>query len=346
MRSLVDNFSNLDLSFAIVTESWLKPGSRLNDYIIDLEAGLNLKIIHISRKTKNGRNAGGGVALIYKPSKCQLNEYRIRRGKAEIVCATGKLTGSTRKLVVIGVYLPPKMTANQTKEALENVCLAVLKVKEEFQNPYIVIGGDFNGRNFEDSISDYPDLSVLITGPTRGSATLDKVACNMIEEVVNIMVREPLCTEEGSFSDHKTIFVHASLIHEHKFRVRKIEVRKRSARGDDVFKERIISQDWTAVTNKSAPNEMVKCLNDTLRVIMDESYPKVKITVKDTDPPWITLAIRRKVKKKKKVFLKQGRSDKWKALHKETQKMVKDQMKRFYMSQKEKAKDTGNTKLY
>ena len=303
MRSLVDSFNNLDLSFAIITESWLKPGSNLRDYITDLAAGLNLKIIHVSRKAKNGRNAGGGVALVYKPSKCQLNEYRIRRGNAEIVCATGKITGSKRKIVVIGVYLPPKLNASQTRDALENICLAVLKVKEEFHDPYIVIGGDFNGKDFEKSIDDYPDLCVLRTGPTRASAVLDKIACTFADQITSIMLRDPLCTEEGSYSDHLSIYVRAELVCEHKFVQRKLIVRRRNNKGDKVFQQKIVNEQWVSVAEESDPDKMLDQMNDILESIMDNAYPKVQIRVKDTDPPWITLAIRRKIKKKKRIYL-------------------------------------------
>ena len=39
--SLVDSFRNLELSCAIITESWLRPGIKLEEEIADLEWGKN-----------------------------------------------------------------------------------------------------------------------------------------------------------------------------------------------------------------------------------------------------------------------------------------------------------------
>ena len=62
--SLVDSFRNLDLSCAIITESWLRPGIKLEEEIEDFEWVERLKVIHKSRKTRAGRTAGGGVAIV------------------------------------------------------------------------------------------------------------------------------------------------------------------------------------------------------------------------------------------------------------------------------------------
>ena len=65
IRSLIDYFNELELSFALITESWLKDGPELVDSLQDLEMGEDLKIMHHNRKSRRGRTAGGGVALVY-----------------------------------------------------------------------------------------------------------------------------------------------------------------------------------------------------------------------------------------------------------------------------------------
>ena len=64
IECLVDHFRNLELSSAIITESWLRPGVKLDEELEDFEWGEKLKVFHRSRKTRSGRSAGGGVAII------------------------------------------------------------------------------------------------------------------------------------------------------------------------------------------------------------------------------------------------------------------------------------------
>ena len=52
MTSLIDCFTELDLHFAVVTESWLKYGLQLRQAAADLNAGCNLDIITRNRRVK------------------------------------------------------------------------------------------------------------------------------------------------------------------------------------------------------------------------------------------------------------------------------------------------------
>ena len=52
-------------------------------------------------------------------------------------------------------------------------------------------------------------------------------------------------------------------------------------------------------------------------------YPVITVKKKTTENPWITDKIRKKIKQRKSVFKKQGRSKAWKKLKKLTVKMIK-----------------------
>ena len=146
IESFVEMFDELDLSLCVVSESWLKAGRELNLRMNDLENGNNLSMIHKSRKSNRGRNAGGGITIAFNKTKIKLQEYPIRKGKAEIIAATGRVPNIPRKVVVFGIYIPPKNTAKQSKEALELLSDGILKAKSEYEDPIIIIGGDFNRR--------------------------------------------------------------------------------------------------------------------------------------------------------------------------------------------------------
>ena len=119
----------LDASLAVVSESWFKAGNKLDKHIIDLDKGENLGTIHRSRKSKRGKNAGGGVAVVFDKDLVALKEYKFRKDQAELVGASGKLTRNPRKLVVFGVYLPPHLRVKQTDHALELLSAAIHKLR-------------------------------------------------------------------------------------------------------------------------------------------------------------------------------------------------------------------------
>ena len=56
---------------------------------------------------------------------------------------------------------------------------------------------------------------------------------------------------------------------------------------------------------------------------MKKCYPVITVKKKSTDDPWITEKIRKKIRQRKKIFKKQGRSKAWKKLKKMTTKMIK-----------------------
>ena len=83
--------------------------------------------------------------------------------------------------------------------------LAIQKTK----NPelFVVIGGDVNRRNIRNAVRDFPEIKKLRTGPTRGRQTLDVVYTDLPN--CNVDLLNPLDTDLGTPSDHKTIFVTA-----------------------------------------------------------------------------------------------------------------------------------------
>ena len=98
----------------------------MRENYFDLELGENLKIVHRSRKSNRGRNAGGGIAIIYNTQKIRLSEFTFKRGRSELVCATGKIPNNPRKIAIIGAYVPPKNTAKQDKEMFEQLSNLIL----------------------------------------------------------------------------------------------------------------------------------------------------------------------------------------------------------------------------
>lgn len=151
IHSVIDYFDELDLSFAVITETWLKEGSDLTEMKDDLSSGHNIEMINRIRPLKtNGQiKIGGGVSILYNPDRIALKEMPMKVGKSEIVAAIGKALQCKQKIIIIGAYLPPKMKAQSSRAAMERVERAIMKIKTEFNNPIIIYAGDFNKHNYK-----------------------------------------------------------------------------------------------------------------------------------------------------------------------------------------------------
>ena len=108
IQSLLENFSELNVGFAMISETWLRDNSDNKHLTIDLKQGHGLSIIQKNRyKTKSGALVrGGGVAIIFDNAKINLKEYPIKKTRHEIIVATGKIPKVHRKMALICVYIP------------------------------------------------------------------------------------------------------------------------------------------------------------------------------------------------------------------------------------------------
>lgn len=141
----------------------------------------------------------------------------MTRGRFEIVAATGSIPNNTRPFYIVGAYLSTSFRAKAYHKFLSCLSDIILKIKTTTRNPYIVIAGDFNRKNIEEAIGDYPHISVITTGTTHGMATLDEVATSFNSELVGVASHGPLETEDGRKSDHDLVAFDFKLKHTHEF---------------------------------------------------------------------------------------------------------------------------------
>ena len=78
-------------------------------------------------------------------------------------------------------------------------------MKSRYQNPYIFIGGDINNHNLRSALSDYRDIKQVVTGPTRRDRVLDLLFTNMVDDLLDAGVVEPVESEAGALSDHGVV---------------------------------------------------------------------------------------------------------------------------------------------
>ena len=78
----------------------------------------------------------------------------------------GSLKGLSRKIVIIACYIPPNYHVGRGRGAIDYISDCVTQAKRKYNDPIIVIGGDFNQWQVEDATATFVDVSEALVGPT------------------------------------------------------------------------------------------------------------------------------------------------------------------------------------
>ena len=109
-----------------------------------------------------------------------------------------------------------------------------------------------------------------------------------------------------------------------------------SERGARGFVQSMNTQDWTSVLGARDLEEKVTVFQSTLDSLMDEHFPLKTTTRRKTDPPWVNEALRRLTKKRRRVYDREGRSKRWRALKRRASKLYRERAAFYMKTQKQK----------
>ena len=201
--SLLDCFSELEVDIAIVTETWLRDGPALTQDLRDLELGAD--VLTLTKNRDPHPTTGvchGGVAIIYKKRIGRFKEIEIDNPeKYEVLVSVGTLIGTSRKLVVVGAYLPPNYSTARGSGCIDFVESLLVDLKQRYRDPFIVVAGDFNQWGIDQAFVEFPDIRETAVGPTRGDRSIDRFFSNMSRSVTAAGTVPPL-ESDSSASDH------------------------------------------------------------------------------------------------------------------------------------------------
>lgn len=107
VRSLLDCFDEIELSFMIISQTWFYQCEALDKLMQRLESGENISFLNRTRRKKGNQNPGGGISIAFNKNGITLSEYRIKRSGHEIICARGKLLHNSQPIFIIAAYVTP-----------------------------------------------------------------------------------------------------------------------------------------------------------------------------------------------------------------------------------------------
>ena len=105
-------------------------------------------------------------------------------------------------------------------------------------------------------------------------------------------------------------------------------------------------QDWARVYDARNAEDKALALTSLLEEGMQASYKTVNMKRKSSEPPWMTPALREKIRIRRAVFRKYGRNNVWKKLKKETSSWVARRKKGYFDNLKGNLLEGGVNHFY
>ena len=232
------------------------------------------------------------------------------------------------KPVVVAVYIPPNYPKTGADACLDYITDVIAEAKRKFSSPLIIVAGDWNQWPVDYICQEHTDLVEVEHGPTRNCSKIDKFLVNFERSVEESDTLHPLDDGQGCQSDHLVAYFKAAIT------TVKYRYRHYTDEGAVRFQQWIEAHDFAAVYSHLEVNSQLSTFTSELECAMDLCFPYKTTCKREGDPPWINGYVRMMLKKRRKVYHREGRSDRWKQLMKQVRKLVKKRARNYWKHQK------------
>ena len=330
----------MDATFAVVTETWLATGEKLELETESLLLGCGINILTRNRPPVNGLSHGGVAVLAYDKNTKMRELPFTNTENYEVLPIEATLQGVARKIFIIGVYVPPGYNVARGRGCLNHVNDIIVHIKHKYTDPVICVSGDFNQWLVEEHLEDFPEMCEVITPPTRKDRLIDRSFVNFFELVHESGCLPPLQGEDlgdGMVrrSDHKIQFFKSKLPGKPPVIWKKVTSRPFTKRGAVSFKAALATADWQAVIAADGPNGKEREFQDVIDRLMNQHFPIKTTRVREDDYPWIDAEARKRIEKKKAVYKAEGKSPRWQSIRDNVEKYIEKRRERFLAKQEE-----------
>ena len=297
---LISEFSYFDvLSF---TETWLHSNHESNDLLFPT--------FHPPERKDRIGDRYGGVIIYVKDTIVYKRRLDLEPNRLECLWIEIKLSNS-RKVLYGVFYRPPNSNAMYTSLIEDSIALAV-----DTNITDIIIMGDFNLNTMDqphfrktDSICKQFNFTQCIEEPTHftenSMSVIDLLFVKNKESILTSGVGEPCL--DLNFRYHCPIFGVFNFL---KPRYKSFKRRIWKYDSGDYFqlRKRLSEVEWNTVYNDDE-NKYTQNISHVLIEKASQSIPNKTITVNPHDPPWITLEIKRKIRKRKRYYRRAKRTN-------------------------------------
>ena len=339
--SLIECFEELEVDVGIVTETWLRDGEALAHDLRELELRAGIAAVTLNRDLNQRTGVSHGrVGIFSRKSVCDFKKFIYPNpDKFEVLPAVTSLRGSARRLVVVAAYIPPNYAVPRARQCLEYIEGLLIQIRQKFRDPFVVIAGDFNPWEVEQALVEFTDIKEVLVGPTRGDRAIDCLFCNFSRGVTSSGTVPPLETEaeEAAKSNHKIAYVTAKIQTRQAPEWISYTYRQYSDEARDAFGRWLVGHDWMDVVTAVGSDEKAAAYQSQIDAALDRFFPLRTTRCRKSDLPWVNKALRKKIRRRKRLYKKYGRSVAWKRLRDKIAETLKERKAKYVHGAKEAA---------
>ena len=330
------NEEECDLIF--LSESWERESLGL-DKIINLED--HVVISNVSQRV----GKGGRPAIIANHKKFEVLNLtntlvQVPWGVEAVWCllTPNNVTNDSRiqKIACCAVYSKPD--SRKKKELLDHMSDAFNILSTKYgRGLHFVIAGDTNDLKLDSILSLSPSFRQIVKDWTRldPPALLDPIITTLHSFYQTPICLPPLDSDpdkNGSKSDHRIVLAKPINVINNKSgrHFKKVKVRPFPQSGIMKMKEWFVDQTWEEVFKAETAHEKAELFQNILLKVLDEIFPERTRKISNDDQPWITHRLKVLDRKRKRIYRKERRSEKWSEMNKLFKKEMKTAKSSFY----------------
>ena len=151
-------------------------------------------------------------------------------------------------------------------------------------------------------LRDFPEITAVQTGPTRGQAALDIIASDFNNLSVNKGTVDPLQSDTQADADHKIVFVNFRIPRVPQYTIQKYSYRRVTDEGCLEFGKWLKDQKWEAIKREDNPSTKVDLLHALFEEGVDVAFKWTTRSKKTSEPSWVTDWIRNLIQIRRAIF--------------------------------------------
>ena len=309
------------------------------DKLIELDDHIVLSNVN-QRKGKGGRPAIIANFKKFEIQNLTNNLIQIPWGVEAIWCILTpkniKNDSKIQKIACCSVYSKP----NSKKKTLllDHLSDAFNILSTKYgRGLEFVIAGDTNDLNLTPILNLSPRFHQIVKSWTRMNppAILDPIITTLANYYQTPECLDPLDADpekHGKKSDHKIVVARPINKFNNKSgrEIKQIKVRPMPESGMTKMKNWFIDQTWEKVYKAETAHEKASIFQNMLMEALDSIFPQKIMKVSSDDQPWVTHRLKVLDRRRKRIFHKERRSERWKILNKQFKKEVKRAKCDFY----------------
>ena len=331
-----------EVDIVLMSESWERQNLNL-DQIVHLE---NHRVISNVHQRIGG---GGRPAIIANIRKYDVEDItntlvNVKWGVEAVWCLltpkNSTRSSKIQKIACAAIYSKPG--SKQKSDLLDHISEAYSILSAKFgKGLQFCIAGDTNELNLSPILSLSPNMVQIVQEPTRidpktgVKKILDPIIMSFSQYYQKPTILEPLDKDFdkiGEKSDHRIVLVRPiRVIDNDSARLTKtVKIRPLHKSGMVKMKTWLMDQSWTEVYEAETAHKKASVFQNLLVDQFDRFFPEKQKKISSDDAPWMTTKLKKLDRKRKGVYHKQRKSEKWYQLDKDFKNAVKAEKKNFY----------------